>query len=159
LLVNEKRPQLRNHTMLEIKQGGRIRLNLPIVAGQTWNAGQAIVVNSAGALQKFSGQQGALVGLAFENCIAATPGNVANDTSTVISGKTGTILLSEAVVVSDQLSGTGAWVPGVSPVYAQVTANLSYTATSGVGIGQCITSPVNNGRMTWFYRPNLTVDR
>lgn len=144
--------------LLNIKQGGKIRYNLPIPLGQTWSRGQALIINSASSLELLSaGNNVALrmVGLALENCVSAATGNVMQDTSTVLAGRTGGILLGEAIVETDNLSGTGSWLPGVSTVYALNGGNFSYSGTSGLAVGKAISNPVSDGKLTFLYQPAM----
>ncbi len=141
---------------LDILHGGRIRANFPTAVGQTWSRGQVIVLRSTGNLELLGANNnvaGIAAGLALENCVSATTGNLIQNTATVIAGNTGSILLGEAVVVTDNLSGTGSWVPGSSKVYGQNGGNVSYTSTSGIGIGICLSDPVADGRMKFLFVP------
>lgn len=137
--------------MLNILQGGRIRANFPTDAGSTWSKGQAIIVSSRGQLEKLNGQSGVTVGLALENCVTTAAGNPRNDTSVVVQGQQGSILLGEALVETDNLSGTGGWTPGSSTVYAQVGGNFSYNSTSGLSVGRAMSNPVANGRLQFLF--------
>jgi len=142
--------------LLNIKQGGKIRYNLPIPVSQSWLRGQAIVINSAASLEKLGANNrvaGILVGLALETCVLPATGNIIQDTNTVLAGRSGGILLGEAVVETDNLSGTGSWTPGLSSVYAQEGGNFSYSSTSGLSVGKAISDPASNGRLTFLFRP------
>ena len=140
---------------LDIKQGGKIRYNGTVPSEQTWSRGQFVVVNSGGALELLAANNlvsGILGGPALENAVAAATGNPKNDSNVVIAGQTGSILLGEAVVVTDNLSGTGGWVPGISSVYAAAGGNYTYTAASGLKCGTALASPVTNGRLKFLFR-------
>lgn len=144
--------------LLDIKQGGKIRYNAPIPVGQTWSRGQFIVLNSIGSLELLASSHIGTVtlgGMAMENAVSAATGNPKNDTSVAIAGQTGSVLLGEAVVITDNLSGTGGWVPGVSSVYAAAGGNYTYTATSGIKCGTALSSPVANGRLKFLFRPTI----
>lgn len=141
---------------LDIKQGGRIRANFVTAAGQTWSRGQVLVINNAGQLELLNANNnvaGRELGLALETCVSPTTANVIQNTQTVIAGNTGSILLGEAVVVNDNLSGTGGWTAGVSKVYGQNGGNLSFNSTSGLQVGVALNDPSSNGRLTFLFRP------
>ena len=141
---------------LDIKSGGKIRYNAPVPSTQTWLRGQFIVVNSAGSLELLSAGNlvsGILGGPALENAVLPSVGNPMNNTNVVLAGNIGSVLLSEAVVVTDNLSGTGGWVPGITSVYAAAGGNYTYTATSGLKCGTALTSPVTNGKLKFLFRP------
>lgn len=143
---------------LEIKYGGRIRYNATAAAGQTWQRGQAVTVNSSGQLALVSASnwnQFALTGPALEQCVATTTGNPMNNSSTVIAGQKASMLLSESVVVTDNLSGYGGWIPGKHKVYADTNGNYTYTSTSGIQVGTALSDAASNGRLTFLYRPNV----
>lgn len=143
---------------LDIKQGGKIRFNLPTAAGQTWLRGQVLIINTSSQLERYGSAAGTptalTAGLALEQCVAVTTGNIIQNTNVVVAGQTGSILLGEAVVVNDNLSGTGGWVAGNSQVYTNANGDLTYTASSNLsGLGTCLVTPAANGRLTFAFRP------
>jgi len=148
---------------LDIKQGGRIRYNAVAALGQTWSRGQVLVINSAEQLELLNSNNinlstsglanGQVAGLAMETCVAASTGNVVQNTLVVLAGNTGSVLLGEAVVVTDNLSGTGGWIAGASRVYAQAGGNVSYNAASGLQVGVALSNPVSNGRLKFLFTP------
>jgi hypothetical protein len=159
---------------LTIQQGGRIRYNAIAALPQTWSRGQCLTINSngqlellstnnlvysAGATGPVSGSVSQVLGIALEQCLASTSlqtgGNVIQNTAIVFGGNTGSILLGEAVVITDNLSGTGGWVPGLSNVYAQAGGNYSYNSTSGLQVGRALSNPASNGRLEFLFRPPL----
>ena len=149
---------------LDIKQGGKIRANLVAATGETWLRGQVLAVNTSGQLQKLTtALMGSAVsfGLAMEQCVAASTGNVIQNTAVVIAGQTASVLFGEAVVVNDNLSGTGGWVAGASRVYGQNGGDLTYVAPgasinqSGLNLGVTLVAPAQNGRLTFLFRPTI----
>lgn len=150
---------------LDIKQGGRIRYNFVAAAGQTWLRGQVLCLNQTNdppQLQLVSAANiGASVffGLALEQCVAVSTGNVIQNTNVVVAGMIASVLAGEAVVVNDNVSGTGNWVAGVSRVYGDANGNLTYTKPdpsinqSGLGLGVCLRSPVSDGKLKFLFRP------
>lgn len=146
--------------ILDIKQGGKIRANFPTAVGQTWLRGQVLVVNSVGALERLSTTNitsAQSAGLALEQCVAPGTGNSANviqNTNVVLAGQVGSILLGEATIVTDNISGTGGWIPGSTKVYGEPSSgNLTYTPTTNLsGLGTCIGSPASNGKLTFVFR-------
>lgn len=140
--------------LLKVLQGGKLRVNKPTAASTTYSRGQAIFINSSGQLQKFAGLQGASVGLALENCVSAATGNPKNDTNVVVAGKTGSILLGEALVQSDNLSGVGISVGDT--IYAQNDGNL--TNVSGLAMwpmGKSTRDASSDGVAEFQMRPRL----
>jgi len=139
---------------LQILQGGRIRGNFPVDSNSTYNQGSAIVVNSAGNLTQYNGSNDQLIGLAMETAVSSTVKNPTANTSIVTQGQVGSILLGEALVLDNQVSGTGGWSIG-GTVYAQSGGLLTYTLTSGTDIGRVTSIPASNGVLGFLYRPNI----
>ena len=141
---------------LDIKSGGRIRYNFVAAAGQTWNRGQVIVLNAQSQLEKLGANNynsGVFAGLALETLLAAGVDNIVQNTNVAVAGSTVSVLAGEAVVVNDNLSGTGGWVPGQSTVYGQIGGNLSYNSASGLALGKCLESPVASGLLKFAFKP------
>jgi hypothetical protein len=148
---------------LDIKQGGRIRYNAVAAIGQTWLRGQCVVINSNEQLELLGANNfvsgSSIGGPALEQCLSqgsqATGGNVIQNTAIVFAGNTGSVLLGEAVVITDNLSGTGGWTPGLSPVYAQIGGNYSYNSASGLQVGRALRNPQASGKLEFLYIPPM----
>lgn len=141
--------------LLNIRQGGRIRYNLPTNTTTAYKRGQAIVVNAFGQLEILAAQGSAFVGIAGETCLATGSNNALADTNTVIAGQQGSIYCGEAIVETDNLSGTGGWEVGVTNVWAQAGGNFGQLG-AGVLCGKALSDPASNGRLTFFFRANLS---
>lgn len=139
---------------LSILQGGRIRQNFPVDASSVYAQGSAIIVNTNGALTQYVGQTGTVVGLAMETAVSSTVKNPTANTSIVTQGQVGSILLGEATVTTNQLSGAGGWTIG-GTVYAVPGGALSYVNISGTDIGKAISNPASNGQLTLLFRPTV----
>lgn len=138
---------------LSILQGGRIRQNFPVDASSVYTQGSAIVINANGALTQYTGPAG-VVGLAMETAVSSTVKNPTANTSIVTQGQVGSILLGEATVTTNQLSGAGGWTIG-GTVYAVPGGALSYVNISGTDIGKAISNPASNGQLTLLFRPTV----
>lgn len=141
--------------LLRILQSGKLRVNKLTSASTTYSRGQAVYLNSLGAIVKYDGTQNTNVGLGLENCVSTATGNPKNDTNTVVQGKTGSILLGEALVEDDNLSGVGIGVGDL--VYARNDGNL--TNVSGLGtwlLGKSTKDASSDGIAQFQMRPNLT---
>lgn len=145
--------------VLTIDQGGRIRANFPTDSSSTWSRGSIVALSPTGTLKPYAGEGNVLCGVALENCVTSAAGNPKNDSNVVVQGATGSVLLGEALVTTDALSGTGGWIAGVSQVYAQSGGLLTNTVSSGVTmlVGQATSNPAANGRLQFLFRPKLTV--
>lgn len=150
---------------LDVKAGGRIRYNFVAAAGQTWLRGQVLCLTQTTSPPQLqlvaAGNIGTSVffGLALEQCVATSTGNVIQNTNVTVAGMTAAVLAGEAVVVNDNLSGTGGWTAGVSRVYGDANGNLTYTKPdpsinqSGLQLGVCLDTPAANGKLKFLFRP------
>lgn len=141
--------------LLRVLQGGKLRANFPTSASTTYSRGQCIYLNSAGVLVKYDGTPSVTTGLALETCVSTTTGNPMNNTQTVVQGKTGSILLGEALVDDDNLSGVGISVNNT--IYGRNDGNL--TNTSGLGVcplGKSVKDASSDGVARFQLRPDLT---
>lgn len=141
--------------LLRILQSGKLRVNKLTSASTTYSRGQAIYINSLGALVVYNGIQSANVGLALENCVSTSAGNPKNDTNVVVQGKTGSILLGEALVENDNISGVGIAVG--DSIFATSGGNLSNV--SGLGtwfIGKSTKDASSDGIAQFQMRPTIT---
>lgn len=140
--------------LLKVIQGGKLRVNRVVNASTTYSRGQAVYINSTGTLVKYDGIQGANVGLALETAVTTATGNPKNDTGVVVQGKTGSILLGEALVQDDNISGVGIAVG--DSIYAASGGNL--TNVSGLGtwrLGKSTRDASSDGVAEFQMRPDF----
>ena len=140
--------------LLKILQGGKLRWNAKTAAATTYSRGQAIYIASDGTLTKYDGTQAAVVGLALETCVSAATGNPMANTQTVVAGKTGSILLGQAIVEDDNLT-TGTTFAVGDLVYEASAATLG---SSGLGthlLGRSIKNCASDWVARFNYRANI----
>jgi hypothetical protein len=141
--------------LLTIEQGGRIRANLTADSSSTWSRGQLLSVNTSGNLVPATTSTKTVIGIALENCVTSAAGNPKNDTNVIVQGQPAGVLLGEAVVVTDNLSGTGGWTQGASTVYGDASSNLTYNQ-GGPLVGTVLNcTPAADGKLRFLFRPNL----
>ena len=141
--------------MFQIIFGGRIRTSGPTNVSQTRNMGTATYVQALAGIQGFQlttydGSQNVLVGPCLEDVLSS---NAAASASGVVSGEQGSILLDNAIVVTDQVaSGVAQSFAVGNPVYAN-NAGL-YTNASGLGtafVGWSTQNSGSNGQIQFLY--------
>ncbi len=136
--------------LLKILQGGKLRWNAPTNSETTYVRGQAVYIAADGTLTKYDGTQAVSAGLALETCVSTTTGNPMANTQTVVAGKTGSILLGEAIVETDNLTSGTSFAVG-DLVYAKNDGSIGSSGLGTILLGRSI----KNCASDWVARINM----
>lgn len=137
----------------KIKHGGMVRYNAVIASTETVNfkKGHVLTLDSAGKAVVNTGTTTNVVGLAVDDRVVSTQFSLTADSNALApSGQQAGLLMDEAVVVDDQVSGNSIFTVGAA-VYIGNDGKLSDTNTNNRIIGRALKASTVGGEVEFFF--------